>query len=292
MMKSSAFSAAIVLGILLGAGQALAAAPTVSVETQVPNAVQITVNGDPNSAIQLFVANPSQYVDTIGSTNYAGHFSASFAPTAYNIPGGTAVYAVVNNQSSAVVSWPYGVTVTPLPPMSPPVTTGTEMSLSQNSSSLTVGQSQTLAVYGNGSYYIYNNSNSSAVTATLGSNSIMLYALSAGNSTIMICENDGQCVSLNVNVTSPVVYNYPTYYNNYYQNTYVPPVTYVNYQPPVTYQQPIIYQQPVIYQQPIIYQQPQVATVYYAPVVQAIQTHIFRPVSTFFSSVARSWRRF
>jgi len=83
------------------------------------------------------------------------------------------------------------------------------LSLSQSSLSLTSGQSSSVTVSGtsySGTLYISNNSNSSVATASLSGNQINVYGLTAGSSTISICQsnNAGSCVSLYVTVTGNI----------------------------------------------------------------------------------------
>lgn len=76
------------------------------------------------------------------------------------------------------------------------------VTFSQNYLNLTAGQSATVTVYGNGGYYISSNSNSSAVSASLSSNVINLYAYNSGSSAIVVCQNNPYgCGTLSVNVS-------------------------------------------------------------------------------------------
>jgi hypothetical protein len=103
---------------------------------------------------------------------------------------------------------------------------GSQLSLSQNSLSLTVGQTGTVYMTGGGSYYISNNSNPSIASVQVNGNSATVTALSAltfpqgcvsasgyssttgqqcaggaDSANIFICQTAGQCASLSVHVS-------------------------------------------------------------------------------------------
>jgi plastocyanin len=91
------------------------------------------------------------------------------------------------------------------------------LSLSQTSLSLSQGQSGSVNVYGNGSYYVSSNSNSAVASATINGGQVNVYAGSAGSTTISICQNNGssQCASLYVTVgNNNCSYNCGTGTNN------------------------------------------------------------------------------
>jgi hypothetical protein len=80
------------------------------------------------------------------------------------------------------------------------------ITFSQSSVSLNVGQSQNVSIYNsnyyNNSYYISGNSNSSAVTASISGATLYLYGQSSGSSTITVCQNNfSQCGYLYVTVS-------------------------------------------------------------------------------------------
>jgi hypothetical protein len=78
---------------------------------------------------------------------------------------------------------------------------GGVLSLSQSSLNLTSGQSSTVTIYGNGSYYVSSNSNSSVVSASVSGDNLYLNALSSGSSTIVVCQNSySQCANVYVTV--------------------------------------------------------------------------------------------
>ena len=76
------------------------------------------------------------------------------------------------------------------------------ISLSQSTLSLGAGQTSSVTIYGNGSYYISSNSNSYVAGATLAGNIVNVIASQNGTTSVYICQNGGssQCVTLYVTV--------------------------------------------------------------------------------------------
>ncbi len=210
--------------------------------------IQTTVYADPNASIILDYYSGGQLMGAgiIGTTNFSGYYTGTINTYQYNIPSGAQVLVVVNGQQSATTPWPntgyngsYGNNVAPL--------------LSQNSLNMIVGQNGSVTVSGNGynnynQYYIANSSNNVA-NATISGNTVSVYAVNAGTTTISVCSNSlvntisyglgnysGSCTSLYVTVTGnnyiPPVYTYPTYptypaYPTYPSNNY-------NYSSPIS----------------------------------------------------------
>ena len=81
------------------------------------------------------------------------------------------------------------------------------LSLSQSSVSISVGQTTTVTAYNNyyntGTVYVSSNSNSSVATAVATNNTISIYGNSAGSSTIIVCQNGNTnyCGTIYVSVT-------------------------------------------------------------------------------------------
>ncbi len=93
------------------------------------------------------------------------------------------------------------------------------ITLSQYSLGLNIGQSATVNVSGNGGYgyYIAQNSNPGVVSASFNGSVINIYAITNGSSTLQICQNNANsCPDLYVTVGSGYSYNggYPYNYNN------------------------------------------------------------------------------
>ena len=87
------------------------------------------------------------------------------------------------------------------------VTVGTtsstsQITLSQTSIPLSLGQTATVTISGNGGYYISGNTNSSIASASLNGNSISLYGASTGTANVSVCQTGGQCAVIYVTVSS------------------------------------------------------------------------------------------
>ncbi|MBI4708916.1 MAG: hypothetical protein HY764_01775 [Candidatus Portnoybacteria bacterium] len=177
--------------------------PTLSISVINSDTIQLTGYGDPSTSVILYYQNyqnalQSQY---ISSTNSSGYFSVNLNRYAYNINPGSYVYVIVNNQHSPSVAWPYSFN-------------STDISLSQTNLTLYPGQYQTVTISGNGGYYISNNSNSNAASASIiNSNALDITGNAAGNTNITVCQSYGQCAVLYVSVSA-------SQYNNYQNNDY------------------------------------------------------------------------
>jgi len=193
-----------------------------------------------------------------GSNNY--YLSEGSAVVSTSISGNTlTLYGNEDGLATLVVCSNYScgdIYVTVSSPVTAP-----SISLSQNSVSLISGQNQSIGIYGTGSYYIYSNSNSYVMSASISGNTLYVYADNPGTSAITVCQSSGSCAVLYATVASNVAIVYP--------QTLPEVVSYP--QPVVSYSQPIIsYPQPVIsYSRPVSY---------------------FQPIMRFFSFVPRIWR--
>ena len=110
-LKSASFLVIIFSAFLLLPGKSLAAVPTLSLTSFNNNSVQVIVNGDPNSSVNLYyysIGNSNvNNIGNIGTTNSSGYFSTNLNNGSYNIPVGSNTYTVVNGQQSNQVNWPY-----------------------------------------------------------------------------------------------------------------------------------------------------------------------------------------
>lgn len=70
-------------------------------------------------------------------------------------------------------------------------------SLSSSVANLTVGQSQTITISGLGPFSISQNTNPSSVSVTVSGDNVIVTGLSAGGSTITVCQSDGECGTIN-----------------------------------------------------------------------------------------------
>ncbi len=84
------------------------------------------------------------------------------------------------------------------------VTGSNQISFSQNNINLNIGQNQFVNIYStqySPSYYISNNTNSNAVSASVSGSSLSVYGQNNGSSNITVCATNSQCATLLVNVT-------------------------------------------------------------------------------------------
>lgn len=65
-------------------------------------------------------------------------------------------------------------------------------------------------------YFVTSNTNPSVVSASVSGNTLNMYAVGYGGSTITVCSNTGACGSIYVSVNTPTGY----YYSNYYPQQY------------------------------------------------------------------------
>ncbi len=209
--------------------------PTFVINSTNSNSVQITVNGDPYSPVQLYYYQGGfTLFGTIGVTDQNGYLNITAPYSQFPmIPSDTSVYVVVNGMQSTTIVWPYyGSNYSPssynytLPVYTQPIyqptyIQPTQITFSQDNVSLLTGQSSVVSLYGGGNYYISSISNQYTISASISGNQLYIQGLSGGGATIVVCGNWGSCASLYVSVTSPA----PTYY--YPQQpifTYHPPV--------------------------------------------------------------------
>jgi hypothetical protein len=101
------------------------------------------------------------------------------------------------------------------------------ISLSQTSLSLNVGQSSTISVYNNGnsngSYYVSGNSNSNVASASISGSSLYVNALSAGSTSIIVCQSSysSSCATLYVTVSGVLGANTNLWFSPSNPNLYV-----------------------------------------------------------------------
>ena len=195
----------------------------------------ITVAPNQTTIVTLYGGSGTYYISQNSSL-----VSASISGSTLTISGnesGTGTLVVCSSNSSCgtlsltvtTSSYTYPYTTYPYTTSYPTYQqTYTPISLSQSAINLNAGQQEYLNIYGTGSYYIYSNSNSYAVTAGISSNTLWINGVNPGASDVMICESVGSsCTTLYVNVNAVVTYSYvPTYtaavYPIYY--SYVQPV--------------------------------------------------------------------
>jgi hypothetical protein len=199
-----------ILVMVLPNPQALAQ-PVVSITNDNGNNVSIFVSGATyNQNVDLVYILPNSSLQTVISnigTAYSGVWNGNLNLSEYGILSGSQVFVRVGGQQSNTItvgsgyiggctypstgSGPYGNCGSPY-----------GLSLSQNSVTLSVGQSQAVTVnnYGSG-FYVSANSNSSVASASVSGNQVNLYGLTNGTTNISICSNSGNYACANIYVT-------------------------------------------------------------------------------------------
>jgi ferredoxin len=150
----------------------------------VGQAQNITISG---GSMPYTVLNDStttiKTVLTGNSLNVAGLNAGTVTVNVCSARGGcTPLSVLVNSVSSVTPTNNAGFTLTP------------------NSTTLFVGNTQAVAISASGSYTVSGNSQPAVATAVLTDSSLMITALSQGSTNIYVCKTEGQCASVSVNV--------------------------------------------------------------------------------------------
>jgi ferredoxin len=115
-----------------------------------------------------------------------------------NITGLNAGTVTVNVCSARGGCTPLSVLVNSASTVTP--TNNAGFTLSPNSTTLFVGNTQAVAISASGSYTVSGNSQPAVATALLTDSHLMITALSQGSTNIYVCKTEGQCASVSVNV--------------------------------------------------------------------------------------------
>ena len=203
-MRFGAFFLAFVASESAFSAVAHATTPTLSLSASSPGYTQLIVNGDANSSVSLYYYIQAAGSETVtsgslGVTNSYGYFSTTLNNSQYNIPYNAPVYVSVNGTNSPTVPWPassysngavYG-----------------GLSLSPSSATVQIGQTVavTASNYINyGTLSIANNSNPTAISATVFGNQINITGAGYGSATITICQTGSNtCGTVYATVPSP-----------------------------------------------------------------------------------------
>ena len=136
-----------------------------------------------------------------GGTYYISNNSNSGIATA-TISGSTiTLHGVVNGSTIITVCSSLGSCGTISVTVSY-TSSGGNIALSQSSLSLLVGQAVSITITGGATPYNLPVSSNSILQASLNSNVLTVYGISAGTSLIAVCSSEGGCTSLNVTVNS------------------------------------------------------------------------------------------
>lgn len=208
MKKIFLFAAAFVLIGGLGASNAKAMTPTLSMSSVSGDSVQINVTGDANSGVMLYYnigSSSGMQVTTLGTTNSSGTFTTTISSAAYGVNGGNSVYVLVNGQQSTMQSWPYNST-----------TLGTP-SLSQTNVPVGLGQTVTVTSQGNTTaVYAGLSPNSTIAVLQINGTQISITGRQIGSTNATICYvgTASNCAALAINVQSANVQSLSFSQNN------------------------------------------------------------------------------
>ena len=90
---------------------------------------------------------------------------------------------------------------------------GVQPVFSQNNFSMNTNQTTSVALSGNGGYYVSNNSNNNIVSVSISGNSAIIFGITVGSANVTICQTGGQCNTLYITVnnsTTSTVASTPT----------------------------------------------------------------------------------
>lgn len=203
MFKPLFASLVIALGLAILPSTALAASPNLTANYNAGSfTLTFTVTGaNAYSQVNLYTRQQGSslysVISNIGITDQSGYFSGSLnSNTGGSNSGFTDAYVVVNGQQSNTVA---------LSGSGCTYNCGTGgISFSQNSLTLSSGQSANVSIFGlnGGSFYISSNTNSASVSASVSGSTLNLFANNSGNATISVCGSFGsQCGSVYATVS-------------------------------------------------------------------------------------------
>ena len=163
--------------------------------------VQITIYGaDPNVSVLLNYPSTASIASTnIGTTNSSGYLTTTISSGTYGIASNSSVYVNVDGQVSLSSVWPSYTS-----------TAASSLSLSQNSITLTSGQSTVISAGVSGSLSVTGNTNPSIANASISGNQITVNSFNTGTTNITICSTGIGCSNLSVTVQSSLSSSAPT----------------------------------------------------------------------------------
>lgn len=175
----------------------------------------VTINGGNSSALYFSQSNPSVGIGqtttvtvaggSVGTYYISSNANSSIANATINgsvitingVNTGTTSISVCSGSSYGAINLCSTLPIT--------VTYGGNtggLTLSQTTLSLSLNQTSSVSILGNGisTYYIGSNTTPGVATATLSGNIVTVYAQSGGTTNINICQYSGQCATLYVTV--------------------------------------------------------------------------------------------
>jgi hypothetical protein len=154
------------------------------------NGDYVQINVTNTGANESVLLDSSSNIQSLGTTNSSGAFSATISTSQYDITPGSIVYVTVNGQESSSLQWPY--------------TSGnTSFTLNQTSLSLAVGQSASITASTGGPFFLSSNSSPSVANVSFNSSQITITANTGGTTNLSIClvSNTASCQTETISVS-------------------------------------------------------------------------------------------
>ena len=167
-----------------------------------------------STATPTVSANQSTTVNIYGPTGVTFYVSSNSNPATVqaNLTGATLTLTGISAGTSSVRVCASTGTCNSLTITVQYNTGGGPLTLSQNTLSLSSGQSITITISGGSQPYVISGGTSSVSQQTLNGNSLTVYGVSSGHSSVDVCSSGGACAALEVTVngatavvTTPVV---------------------------------------------------------------------------------------
>ncbi len=161
-----------------------------------------TVSLSFSTATPTVSANQSTTVNIYGPTGVTFYVSSNSNPAIVqaNLTGSTLTLTGISAGTSSVRVCASTGTCNSLTVTVQYNTGGGPLALSQNTLSLSSGQSITITISGGSQPYVISGGTSSVSQQTLNGNSLMVYGVSTGHSSVDVCSSGGACAALEVTV--------------------------------------------------------------------------------------------
>ena len=156
------------------------------------------------SSLSLIIGQVASITITGGTTPYS-IIKNSMGIADYSLSGNTvSITGISLGSSSATVCSAGGacVTLSITVTGSSPIISGVQPIFSQNNFSINTNQTTSVALSGNGGYYVSNNSNSNIISASVSGNNLIIFGIVVGSANVTVCQTGGQCNTLYVTVSN------------------------------------------------------------------------------------------
>jgi len=156
------------------------------------SAMVTTTGGIGNTPVVLYYTSSGGTMQSsvIGTTDTNGYFSGLVNTDNLLISATQPVYIMINGEQSTSLTWPYNRT-----------NSSGNLTFSQTSASISIGQDLIITTYGGqGPYYVSDNSNPSSVSSIVRGDMLSVRGISGGVSVLSVCTYAGKCGTVNVTV--------------------------------------------------------------------------------------------